>query len=280
MAERRRIGRMIAVDIPQFRGPVHVREDGPAEAPTLLLLHGFSGSMHWFDLAVPLLADEYRLVRVDLLGHGATAGRAFDAPVQAAAIEQVLAALDISDATAVGHSFGADVAVELAERSSRVSRLVIVAQAPDYTDATLPRAAALVGVPVLGAVLPRLAQGLAAGIVRLRRERIAREQLLAQALADFRALNSAMLRIVLIDRRDRMAARPLDAQVAASGKPTLVILGERDHFYGARSEPRYRTAGAAVHVLADTGHSPFVERPAEVVELLRAFATTIAPEPT
>lgn len=276
MAQRRRVGRMITVDVAQFRGPVHVREDGPPDAPTLLLLHGFSGSMHWFDLAVPLLADEYRVIRLDLPGHGATGGRAVDAPVHAAVTEHVLAALDISDATAIGHSFGADVAVELAEQSPRISRLVIVAQAPDYSDATFPRAAALVSVPVLGAVLPRVAQGLAAGVIRLRRGRIARQELLAQALADFRALNSAMLRIVLIDRRDRMAARPLDAQVAAAGKPTLVILGERDHFYGARSEGRYRAAGAAVHVLADTGHSPFVERPREVVELIRSHVATTA----
>jgi pimeloyl-ACP methyl ester carboxylesterase len=57
-----------------------------------------------------------------------------------------------------------------------------------------------------------------------------------------------------------------------------VILGERDHFYGARAEPRYRAAGAEVHVLADTGHSPFVERPAEVAALLCSFASRVAAE--
>ena len=56
-------------------------------------------------------------------------------------VDGVLARLDIDDAIVLGHSFGADVAVELAEHSARVRRLIIVAQAPDYTDATLPRGA-------------------------------------------------------------------------------------------------------------------------------------------
>lgn len=271
MAARQRIGRLVAVDIPPFRGSVHVRVDGPAAAPTILLLHGFSGSMHWFDLVVPMLDNDFRLIRVDLVGHAGTGGRAVDAPIQAAVVAALLAALEIDTITAVGHSFGADVAVELAEHSSRVGKLVIVAQAPDYTEATLPRISRLVTVPVLGAALPLLARALATGFATLRRSQLAAQPLARQALADFRALHGGMFRVVVAERRDRMATRPLDAQVRATGKPTLVVLGEVDHFYGARSAPRYRAAGATVEVLAETGHSPFVERPAEVAALLREF---------
>jgi pimeloyl-ACP methyl ester carboxylesterase len=81
-----------------------------------------------------------------------------------------------------------------------------------------------------------------------------------------------MFRVVLIERRDRMAARPLDAQVRDTGKPTLVILGERDHFYGARSAARYEAAGARVEIFADCGHSPLVERPERTAQLIRQFA--------
>jgi pimeloyl-ACP methyl ester carboxylesterase len=89
-AVRRRIGSSVWVDTPGFSGPVHVREDGPADGPVLVLIHGFSGSMHWYDLVVPLLADPFRLIRVDLLGHGSTRGPAVDAPAQAQMFRVVL----------------------------------------------------------------------------------------------------------------------------------------------------------------------------------------------
>jgi pimeloyl-ACP methyl ester carboxylesterase len=274
-SRRARIGSLIWVQVDGFAGPVHVRADGPAGGRPLVLVHGFGGSMHWYDLVVPLLSDTFRLIRVDLLGHGSTGGPAADAPVQARAIEAVLAELDVRGATAIGHSFGADVAVELAETSDRIDRLVIVAQAPDYFDANLPRGNALMTIPVVSSVLHRGAHALGfavnAAINAARRNRPGRE-LATRALLDLRALRVAMFRVVLIERRDRMAARPLDAQVRDAGKPTLVILGELDHFYGARSAARYRAAGARVEIFADCGHSPLVERPERTAQVIRDFA--------
>ena len=271
---RSRSGTLVTVDTPGYSGPVHVREDGPADAPVLVLLHGFSGSLHWYDLVVPLLADRFRLVRVDLLGHGSTGGPATDAPVQAQAVAAVLARLDVHDAVVVGHSFGADVAVELAESDDRIARLVIVTQAPDYSDATLPRGNRIMTVPVLGASLYRAAVPLASGLTAVAgRVRPAQRQLAAQAGADFRALNPGMFRVVLAERGARMARRPLDAQVRDAGKPTLAVLGGRDHFYGARSAERYRAAGATVEILPESGHSPLVEFPDEIAGLIGAFAS-------
>jgi pimeloyl-ACP methyl ester carboxylesterase len=265
------------VDGPGFRGRVHVREDGPADGPVLLMLHGFSGSLHWFDGIVKRLADSHRIVRVDLLGHGATGGAAADAPVQARMVEAVLAMLGVDDVIAVGHSFGADVAVELAERSGRVAGLVIVAQAPDYTDATLPPANVVMTLPVLSTFLHRGAQVVAGlfGSIAARRNPDERE-LAARAVADFRAVATAMFRVVLVDRRDRMARRPLDDQLRAAGKPTLVILGERDRFYGARSAARYERAGAQVAVLPESGHSPIVEAPDRTAGLIRTFVRRVS----
>jgi pimeloyl-ACP methyl ester carboxylesterase len=69
-----------------------------------------------------------------------------------------------------------------------------------------------------------------------------------------------------------MARRPLDVQVRAAGKPTLAILGGRDHFYGDRAAPRYRAAGARVEILPECGHSPILDDPQRTAELIRAFA--------
>jgi pimeloyl-ACP methyl ester carboxylesterase len=49
---------------------VFYRQAGPADAPTLLLLHGYPTAGHMFRNLIPQLADRYHLVAPDLLGFG------------------------------------------------------------------------------------------------------------------------------------------------------------------------------------------------------------------
>ena len=58
---------------------VFYREAGPADAPTLLLLHGFPSSSHMFRDLIPKLADTYRVIAPDLPGFGQSAMPARDA---------------------------------------------------------------------------------------------------------------------------------------------------------------------------------------------------------
>lgn len=51
---------------------VFYREAGPADAPVLLLLHGFPTSSHMFRDLIPALADGYRVIAPDLPGFGLT----------------------------------------------------------------------------------------------------------------------------------------------------------------------------------------------------------------
>ncbi|GAA3215378.1 alpha/beta fold hydrolase [Dactylosporangium siamense] len=49
---------------------VFYREAGPADAPTLVLLHGFPSSSHMFRDLIPLLADRFHIIAPDLPGFG------------------------------------------------------------------------------------------------------------------------------------------------------------------------------------------------------------------
>jgi pimeloyl-ACP methyl ester carboxylesterase len=51
---------------------VFYREAGPADAPVLLLLHGFPTASHMFRDLIPLLASSYRVIAPDLPGFGNT----------------------------------------------------------------------------------------------------------------------------------------------------------------------------------------------------------------
>jgi pimeloyl-ACP methyl ester carboxylesterase len=49
---------------------IFYREAGPADAPVLLLLHGFPSAGHMFRDLIPHLADRYRVIAPDLPGFG------------------------------------------------------------------------------------------------------------------------------------------------------------------------------------------------------------------
>ena len=49
---------------------IFYREAGPAQAPKLLLLHGFPSSSHMFRDLIPLLADRFHIIAPDLPGFG------------------------------------------------------------------------------------------------------------------------------------------------------------------------------------------------------------------
>ncbi|SHF72127.1 Pimeloyl-ACP methyl ester carboxylesterase [Jatrophihabitans endophyticus] len=276
MSRFARPGRYLDVTVAGASRRVRVRDDGPRDAPALLVVHGFTGSSDWWDVVAEDLAADHRVVRFDLLGHGATGGPSADAPEQTEVAAAVLEQLDVRDVTAVGHSFGADVAAGLAEAAERVTAVVLVCQAPDYADATLPRGHLLMTRPVVGTALlgaGHLLALVAGGVSTVVRRPAdpATRRLVRLAVADFRAVDAAMFTTVLVTRPRRMTRRPLDAQLRDAGKPALVLLGGRDHFYGDRSAGRYRAAGARVEVIGDSGHSIQYEQPALVGRLLREF---------
>jgi pimeloyl-ACP methyl ester carboxylesterase len=49
---------------------VRYRAEGPEGAPTLILLHGFTDSLHGWDRLAAELDDDFRIIRPDLPGHG------------------------------------------------------------------------------------------------------------------------------------------------------------------------------------------------------------------
>jgi pimeloyl-ACP methyl ester carboxylesterase len=87
---------------------VHVALAGPADAPPLVLLHGWP--QHWWcwHRVVPLLADDYRLVMPDLRGHGWTGAPTggYDKEQLATDLLGTLDALELGRVGLVGHDWG------------------------------------------------------------------------------------------------------------------------------------------------------------------------------
>ena len=103
--------------------------DWGGDGPPLLALHGLASSAHWYDIVAPLLRDHFRFVAPDQRGHGqsAQAGSGYDWPTLASDAIGLLDHLGLDTAAVVGHSWGANVALNTAAlHPDRVTALVMV----------------------------------------------------------------------------------------------------------------------------------------------------------
>ena len=109
---------------------VRVRDEGPGDAPVILLLHGFSFSLETWDAWAEDLSSSYRVVRYDLLGHGDTGPDPFEryAPEQRAAfVADVMDALSLDRVILGGNSLGGLAAWRFAAtHPERVNALILV----------------------------------------------------------------------------------------------------------------------------------------------------------
>jgi pimeloyl-ACP methyl ester carboxylesterase len=117
----------VAPNVPPLH--VHVTDDGPPDAPPLLLLHGTSSSLHTFDAWLPFLLKEgYRVIRLDLPPFGLTGPHPlanYAEPSYDALLRHLLAARNVSCPVLVGNSLGGRIAWRAA-KTLPCARLVLV----------------------------------------------------------------------------------------------------------------------------------------------------------
>jgi len=105
-------------------------DQGPPDGPPIVLLHGLSSNLRWWDPVAARLALRYRVVRYDQRGHGrssdgSTGGYTVDRLASDAV--HVLDHLSLDRVVLAGHSAGADVASVAADAyPDRVAGLALV----------------------------------------------------------------------------------------------------------------------------------------------------------
>jgi 3-oxoadipate enol-lactonase len=113
------------------------------KAPTLLLLHAAMGSAKRYYAWVPLLCRDYRVVRLDLRGHGASQvpGRDTERTLArlVADVAELLDHLGCASAHIVGNSAGGYLAQQLAMREpQRVGSLLLFGSTPGLKNSQAP----------------------------------------------------------------------------------------------------------------------------------------------
>ena len=109
---------------------IHYTEAGPADAPPVLLIHGFPTSSHLWRNILPVLAKTHRAIAVDLPGYGLSdkpLDASYDFDFFADVLDGFVDALGIARTDLVVHDLGGPVGVYWAlRRPERIQRLVLL----------------------------------------------------------------------------------------------------------------------------------------------------------
>jgi pyruvate dehydrogenase E2 component (dihydrolipoamide acetyltransferase) len=243
-------------------------ERGAGSAVPAVLIHGFGGDLNSWMFTQPALAEDRRVIALDLPGHGGSAKEvgAGDAESLADAVEAALAALGLRQVHLVGHSLGGAVAALVAlRRPERAASLTLIAPAGLGVEINGEFIAAFCGAARRRELVEALNllvydRGL---ISRFMVEEVLRYKRLDGVAAALTAIAAASFGggRQSLDLGARIAALPLPVQAIWGAADRIVPVAHAEAF----------SARFPVHILEKAGHLPHLEQPGEVNRLLRTF---------
>lgn len=110
------------------------------QGPPLILIHGFGGSMWNWEHQYSVLARTHRVIIPDLLGSGLSdkPEDAYTPETLVEAFRQFMDSLNVTQATLVGNSMGAGLAMAMAlDYPERVNRLVLISGFPAQVETSI-----------------------------------------------------------------------------------------------------------------------------------------------
>jgi pimeloyl-ACP methyl ester carboxylesterase len=270
-------------------GTIHAVERG--QGRPLVLLHGITLRHDVWAPQFHQLSDRYRLVAVDLRGHGASvAGEdGFGIGRLADDLATLLDGLDLRDAVVIGHSMGGMTAMQFCGQhpevlAERVSGLVFVATRAHQVLPPLLDAGARALVARGEQVLAASGDIPGRGVVNTRVVRLAfgddPHPRAVQAVAE---MGQSMVPDALVPSLAGLIEHDARVALRATHTPSLVIVGTRDVLtpVPAGRHLAHLLPNSELVVLPRTGHQIMQERPIELAELIDAFVARIeGTEPT
>ena len=257
-------------------GVTHFELSGPADAQTVVLVHGFSVPYYiWDPTFTALTSAGFRVLRYDLFGRGWSdrPDATYDPEFFDQQLLQLLDALGIRGPVDIaGVSMGGPIAVNFAVRHpGRVRRVALFD--PAYGPAvSLPwklRAPLFGEYQMCVKIAPTLAAGQREDFVHPERYPDYFEDYLPQMR--YRGFRHALLSSLrnFISRDSTRAFQ----QLGASGKPVLLVWGRADQDvpFAISDDVRKAVPQAEFHPIDDAAHVPFYEHPEIVNPVLIDF---------
>lgn len=252
---------------------VHYMEAGNGEP--LILLHTVGQSLYtWREVFQPL-SEHYRVIAVDLLGHGySSRPNQFDYTVeeQAEFLSIFMKALGIQSAHFVAFSMSAIYVLQFAQKyADMVGRMILIS--PGELTPEMPLAVRMIDSAIFG--------GLASRLYNIRTVK----KVIETALFDLTILTDECLEnyySTICDGESRKAIQlclhNFDPEETEKGmrsieKPTLIIWGAEDRWHRPESGELYHAAipDAQFGIIRNAAHLPQEEKGARIVASVQEF---------
>lgn len=263
---------------------LELADEGHAELPPVVLLHGFTGAKETWASLRRRLSARYRVITIDLPGHGGSdpVPGGFAATVDA--IAALLDALWVGTAALAGYSLGGRLALALAlTRPDQVARLLLESASPGIADDAEretrrhedDRLANFVETAGIEAFVDRWERlELFATLAALPPE--ARGALRRQRLAGSASGLAASLRSVGVARQPWLGERLGEIAIPV----TLVAGSEDTKFRAVAAAMATRITGARLEIVDGAGHVTHLERSDAFEAVVDRFLAGHAPGAT
>ncbi|MFF7707718.1 acetoin dehydrogenase dihydrolipoyllysine-residue acetyltransferase subunit [Pseudomonas sp. NPDC007930] len=231
----------------------------------LVLVHGFGGDLNNWLFNQPALAQQRRVIALDLPGHGESAKALQQGTLDelSGAVLALLDHLDVAKAHLAGHSMGGAVSLNLAAHApERVASLVLIASAGLGEQINGDYLQGFTAASNRNALKPQLAQ-LFSDPGRVTRQML-EDMLKYKRLEGVGTALSTLATAMADGSRQRFALRDTVGTV-----PTLVIWGENDQIIPAAHAQGLNAT--KITVLPGQGHMVQMEAAEQVNGLIEAF---------
>jgi pimeloyl-ACP methyl ester carboxylesterase len=261
------------------------------KGPTVLLIHGIGDSSETWAPIISGLAQHYRVIVPDLLGHGHSDKPRADYSIggYANGMRDLLSVIGVDRATLVGHSLGGGIAMQFAyQYPERTERIVLVSTGGVGRQVSpLLKAASLPGSELVLAALNlpgmRAQIGAMVKLLKMSGSRLGIDGAdvlrVVDALPDAtsRAAFTRTLRAV-VDWRGQVGTL-LDRCYLTEGMPTMLMWGDKDPILPALHAGLAHVAmpGSRLELFADSGHFPFHTDPQRFLSILHEFIQSTEP---
>ena len=258
----------------------HIRDRGPRDGQTLVLIHGSTDSLLTWEPWVRRLSDTFRIVTLDLPGHGLTGAvgsNDYSEEAMVTFVGEAANALRLEMFAIGGNSMGGRIAARFAEEHpSRVTHLILVdASGLSKSGTSIVNVAfSLLSKPVLARPLLNIApRWLVDTIVA---QAVSRKEVMTkERINAFWDLNHMEGTREATIRRFRTASSRVKDHLGDITAPCLILWGEDDRIVSVDAGRAFHAAirNSQLVVYPKTGHLPQEEMVDDSAARVRAFLT-------
>lgn len=254
---------------------LHYKDQG--SGPVLVLIHGSNASLHTWSGWVQELSDDFRIITLDLPGHGVTGPDTearYDPNSMAEVVNKLLIKIEVTRFSIAGNSMGGGIAWNYAVNyPNNVEKLILIDSAGYPREEALPIALRAYSIPYIGKLVtyitPRFAVAKSMKDVYGDASKVLDKDVTLYHELLLREGNREATRQRFSLKQDKNIYK----KIATISVPTLIMWGDLDRWILPKYGKRFANdiKGSTLITYKNLGHAPMEEAPVRTAKDAEIF---------